>query len=550
MAQSAVAAASDHELILGRFRALRPLGSGGSGSVWLAVDQRNGHEVALKVVPREGKAGVRAEREAEAVARLRHPHCARVFSVDRDAGHVYVAYEYVPGITVREAIRGGRLDDRGAIEVAAQVLDALAHAHAKGIIHRDVKPANVLLAETGKTDARLLDFGLALMADAETLTATGDVPGTLGYISPERLRGEEATGAADVWAVGVMLWEALAGQQPFFASSPVETANLIMSGAPPLASARPDLPRPVLEAVEGALALDPAERPPAKRLAHELRDSLAAQARRRVEAPAGSRRHLLARAEPAALAATFAATTTSLLPFFPQGGPAVLGALAGAAALVNARAGLAFALLTPILPLGNVSFALASLYSLVALVWLLAFWGDSSHGLLVVAGPVLALVPGGLVLIPLVAARATGALRQALTAAAGVVAGALTMGLLGRGLPFDGASPPLGLGLAGSESPLAVAGALFSTLADHRLIAVEAAILAAVTLALPLVRRAGPLAVVGLTVVLLPLLVIGPPLLGAARPEPFPIVAGTLLLGLVLGLPFLRARTPSYTRSR
>lgn len=551
MAHGAAAASSDRDLILGRFRALRPLGAGGSGSVWLAVDQRSGNEVALKVVPREGKAGLRAEREAEAVARLRHPHCARVFSIDRDASHVYVAYEYVPGMTFREALRAGRLDDRSSVEACAQVLEALAHAHAKGIVHRDVKPANVLLAETGRVDARLLDFGLALIADAEGLTATGDVPGTLGYISPERLRGKEATGAADVWAVGVMLWEALAGAQPFLGATPVETASLIAAGPPPLDEARPDLPRALVEAVHSALALDPAKRPSAKRLAHELRDALRASRRPRPEASASARSRLIGRTVSAGLAAAFVAATTVVLPFFPTGGPAALASIAAALTFAKPRVGLALALATPVLPLGNVSLALACVYAAAALTWLAAFWGDARHGLLFSVGPVLALVPGGLVLLPLAAARAAGAFRQSLTAVAAVLSAGLAAGLTGRPLPFDGALPPLGLGIAGSESPRAVARTLVATLGDHRLLVAEAALLAAATLALPLVRRFGLVAVAAYVALLMPLLVIGPPLVGAAQPDALPVVIGSLALGAAVAVPvLLRGRGPSYTRSR
>src|SRR5438309_4302077 len=201
------------------------------GHVWLARDERSGLDVALKIVAREGKTGHRAEREARAAASLRHPRCQRILSLARDPSHVYIAYEYVPGRTMREAMRAGELDDGAAIEVAAQIAEALAHAHRRGIVHRDVKPSNVLLAETGSVDVRLLDFGLAQMAEFDTLTALGDVPGTLAYISPERLQGLTATSAADVWGVGVLLWEALDGEHQFWGGDMVESSSLITRGA-------------------------------------------------------------------------------------------------------------------------------------------------------------------------------------------------------------------------------------------------------------------------------------------------------------------------------
>jgi len=188
------------DLVLDRYRPLRPLGRGGSGSVWLARDERTGLEVALKIVPREGKRAARAAREMEAASRLRHERCVRAYDFGGDSGHVYIAYEYVEGSTLRETLRSGKLDDRDAVEAAAQILDALAHAHRSGIVHRDVKPSNVLVEESPTISIRLLDFGLAQFDEADTLTAVGDVPGTLAYIAPERLRGVDASPASDVWS--------------------------------------------------------------------------------------------------------------------------------------------------------------------------------------------------------------------------------------------------------------------------------------------------------------------------------------------------------------
>src|SRR3954467_3145354 len=230
-------------LVLDRYRPLRPLGSGGSGSVWLVRDEHTGLDVALKIVARAGKAAARREREAAAAARLRHPSCLRAYAFRRDSRHVYIAYEFVPGRTFREALRAGELNAPAALEACGRICDGLAHAHAAGILHRDVKPSNVLLADGDRVSVRLLDFGLARMAEAETLTAQGDVPGTLAYIAPERLAGDDASGAADVWAVGVMLWEALSGRHPFWQTSMLETARAIESGAPSLEEMRPDLPK-------------------------------------------------------------------------------------------------------------------------------------------------------------------------------------------------------------------------------------------------------------------------------------------------------------------
>src|SRR3979409_929036 len=253
-------------LVLNRYHPLRPLGSGGSGSVWLVRDEQTGLEVALKIVPREGSAAAPGGREPRAAAQLPHPSCLRAYAFARDPRHVYIAYEFVPGQTFREALRAGELTDERSIDGGAHVAHGLAHAHAAGILHRDVKPSNVLLADGESVSVRLLDFGLARMAEAETLTAQGDVPGTLAYISPERLAGEEAREGWDVWAVGVMLWESLSGRHPFWQTSMLDTARAIEQGAESLATLRPDLPKDLIQLVDRALSLSPARRPSAEDL--------------------------------------------------------------------------------------------------------------------------------------------------------------------------------------------------------------------------------------------------------------------------------------------
>jgi hypothetical protein len=474
------------------------------GHVWLARDERSGLDVALKIVSREGKGGHRAEREARAAASLRHARCQRILSLARDPSHVYIAYEYIPGRTLREAMRAGELDDRAAIEVAAQIADALAHAHAKGIVHRDVKPSNVLLAEKFEPegseaqsgiDVRLLDFGLAQMAEFDTLTALGDIPGTLAYISPERLQGLQATPAADVWGVGVLLWEALAGEHPFWGGDLSETSKRIERGAPSLETRRPDLPDRIRETVASALLVNPQRRPTAERLARELRDLP-----KRRRKPGGSKPKAPARPTPAAvaerllpgaLAGIASGYVATRLPFYPAGWPIGIAAAGAGLGFTAPRAGLVFALAVAFFPLANVSLALALVYAAFAAAWVAISWRDARAGLLFAAGPLLA-PAAALALLPLAAQLARGRARRALQAFAAVLVAALVAGLRRVPLPFDGSTPPLGLGIAGSTRPTAVAHVLWRQLALHPVLVGEAAVLAAAAALLPYARRRGP----------------------------------------------------------
>ncbi len=499
---------SEQQLVLDRYRPLRPLGRGGSGSVWLARDERTGLEVALKIVPREGKRASRAAREIEAASRLRHERCVRSYDFGGDAGHVYIAYEYVQGVTLRDALRAGLVTDADAIEAAAQILDALAHAHRHGIVHRDVKPSNVLVEDGPRISVRLLDFGLAQFDDADTLTAVGDVPGTLAYIAPERLRGQDATAESDVWAVGVILWEALTGEHPFWGVPLPQVAAAIESGAPPLQSKRPDLSPAVVRAVASALATDPRRRPGAGELAQSLRELDAARPRRspkRAVAPkqaAGERRLTLpaVRLErqlvPAALAALTAAGGALLLPFWPPGLVLALAAAAALATVRSPRLGLAIALFAPVFPLGNATRAGAILYAALAASWLALSWRDARHGLLFVAGPLLATV-GGLALLPLAVQPARGAARRFAQAVVGTLAAAGVVAVRGGPLPLTG-EPVTGVELGGSESVTEVSRAIVSVLQAQPALVSTSLALGLVSVLLPLACRRGLWAIAAL----------------------------------------------------
>jgi eukaryotic-like serine/threonine-protein kinase len=481
-------------LVLGRYRPLRPLGSGGAGSVWHAVDEKHGREVALKIVPRTGTAGPRAEREATAAAQLRHPACLRAYALARDEGHVYIAYEYVPGRTLRHALERGELDDEAAVEAAAQILEGLAHAHAHGVVHRDVKPSNVLLADRPEISVRLLDFGLALVTEEETLTAAGDVPGTLAYISPERLAGKTAGPPTDVWSAGVLLWEALAGRHPFGSGPFLEIAKRIGRGAPSLGTARPDLPRSLVQLVDRALAVDPARRPPAAKLAAGLRRAAVRRTGRVRRRPVGDARLALPpalhRAAPALPAAALAGWTSATLPFFPAHWSAGLAVLAALLAFAGPRLGLAFALAVPILPLGNISLGLAVLYGVLACGWLALFWGRPRAALLFVVGPVLAPL-GALGLLPVAVLPAGGAVRRAAQVCAAMGAATVAAALARHGLPLVGGKAP-DLTLGGIARPLSAGSALWHGLASAHGLVAEALALAALAAVIGACRRRGP----------------------------------------------------------
>ena len=533
--QRASVAFSSRELILGRYRPIRPLGGGSSGSVWLALDERTGLDVALKIVPREGKTGARAEREAGAAAKLRHPRCQRIYDQASDGSHVYIAYEYVPGSTMRDATRNGKVTDAGAIEAAAQILEGLAHAHGKGIVHRDVKPANVLLEDGPDISIRLLDFGLARFAEAETLTAVGDVPGTLAYISPERLRGEAASPASDVWSVGVMLWEALAGRHPFWAPSLLATSKKIEAGAPPLAQARPDLPKPLVAAIARALDLDPMQRPSAAELAKTLRHTRRTRTSTKAPAPRMAAAPPVARVLPALLTALFAGWSASALSFYPTGWPVALALLAGVLAFFSPRGGLAFALVVPILPLGNTGLGLALLYTLAAALWFVLHLREPRVAFAFVLGPLLA--PLSLLgFLPLALQPLRSAWRRALHAAVAVVTAALVAGLTGQALPF--AAGRVGsLGLDEERSPVQAFTTIRHVVATHPALLLESLALGAAAAVLPLARRRG---IWGITIYGAG--VIGATVLAATDANPVPAVLTTWATCVALVLWQTRAR--------
>jgi hypothetical protein len=251
------------ELVLGRYRLQRRLGAGGMGVVHLARDEHLERDVAVKRIAIELDPDGRGEREALAAARLSHPGIVALYESGRDEEAVYLVSELVVGRTLAELLREGALSDRAALRIGVTLCDALEHAHARGVIHRDVKPSNVICpdrVEEGGGAAKLTDFGIARMADGDVLTRTGDIIGTLAYMAPEQARGKRVAGAADVYALGVVLYEALTGVNPIRAGNPAATARRVGMRLPALQRVRRDLPLGLCRAIDSAVAPDPAAR--------------------------------------------------------------------------------------------------------------------------------------------------------------------------------------------------------------------------------------------------------------------------------------------------
>jgi serine/threonine protein kinase len=295
---------------IGPYRVLFRLGSGGMGEVWRATDTKRGLEVAIKVLsPESARDEDRMRRfamESKAASALRHPNILTVHEVGTSDAGPYLVTEYVEGSTVRNLLNEGPMPVARAVDVALQAAEGVASAHSLGMVHRDLKPENLMVNRDGVV--KILDFGLAKLlnpTEEEALnagrTATGMIIGTAGYLSPEQLRGEKASERSDVFALGVVLYEMLAGDNPFRRNNPVETFSAILREDPPALGAKLDASREELSAViSRALAKSPADRyATAAELAADLRSVQAKLAPAAVAAPepersAGSRTAVIA----------------------------------------------------------------------------------------------------------------------------------------------------------------------------------------------------------------------------------------------------------------
>ena len=262
--------------VVEHYRVLAPLGAGGMGEVYLAEDTRLGRRVALKFLPdwlaTDERRVRRFRREARAASALSHPNIITIHDIGEAEGAPYIASEFVEGETLRARLGRRVLTPGEVLDVAAQVASALAAAHAAGVVHRDVKPENVMLRPDGLV--KVLDFGLAKLTDGPPLRGAGERPtstkadtapgmlmGTAAYMSPEQARGQEVDGRTDVWSFGCLLYEILAGRPPFGGETPSDTLSLILHREPPpLARYAPEVPPELERIVAKALTKDRDER--------------------------------------------------------------------------------------------------------------------------------------------------------------------------------------------------------------------------------------------------------------------------------------------------
>src|SRR5437588_1254793 len=242
----------------GRYRLEARIGAGGMSTVYRALDETLQRQVAIKLMNREVASDSdqleRFRREARAVAQLSHPHIVGVIDAGEDASRPYIVFEYVEGETLKDRIRRvGRLPIAEAVAYAVEIARALGAAHARHIVHRDVKPQNVLIEEEGS--AKVTDFGIARTLDWEGLTADGRVLGTTDYVSPEQALGQPVTGQSDLYSLGIVLYEMLTGEVPFKGENQVAVAmKHVREQLPDVQTKRPEVSSALAAVVDTATA--------------------------------------------------------------------------------------------------------------------------------------------------------------------------------------------------------------------------------------------------------------------------------------------------------
>jgi len=267
-------ALAEGSVLAGKYRIVEPIGKGGMGVVYKAEDTKLKRSVAVKFLPSElsddSDAGERFLREAQAVAALSHPHICTIHEINEEEKQPFIVMEYVEGQSLKQKIEQGLLDQAEALDIAIQVAEGLEEAHKKGIIHRDIKPGNIML--TTKGQAKVMDFGLAKVLGKSLITKEARTMGTVAYMSSEQARGEKVDHRTDIWSFGVVLYEMLTGQLPFKGEHEQAIVYSILKEKPePITDLKADIPVSIVEVVSKALEKDPDKR---YKQAEELLDDL------------------------------------------------------------------------------------------------------------------------------------------------------------------------------------------------------------------------------------------------------------------------------------
>ncbi|MGI9117348.1 MAG: serine/threonine-protein kinase [Gaiellales bacterium] len=520
-------------VVADRYRIIETIGFGGSATVFEAEDLRSGERVALKAIPAEEKLRKRARREMRAAGSLDHGAIVRMVGDAEDENYIYVAFELVRGNDLSVVLKENRLEESEILRAVAAVCDALEHAHGNSVIHRDVKPGNILLREDGIL--KLTDFGIAQI-DQPDATVDESLLGTLSYMSPEQVRGDMLTGSTDVWSAALVAYEALTRRNPYRSKNPVELAEKHRKLRLSLRDERPDLPSVATKMIDRALDLDNQRRP----LPGQLRDALlrgaiamergqadmdpsievprpeprvrmrkrwlravpdrAERQERDAAAAARSQRpdpevRLAAGLErlqpywPSALAGVGGTVLLGALPFYPTGWPLAIGALAAIVALRLPwlAAGL---VLTAGLPLlGNLAFGLVPPAAILIGIWLVLMLRDGRRALLPLLAPLLTLCFAWAV-YPLIAGSSPRAWVRGALGAAGALALSLGLGLSGYGAPLAPTTSLAQLGprLTGSDDVIAAAGTVAAAVGFGPLLL--AVLWAALAITAPAVRAA------------------------------------------------------------
>jgi hypothetical protein len=474
---------ASERLVLGRYLLGPKIGHGATATVYRARDKHSGRWVAVKEVADPGLAP-RAGAEIRASTRLAHPGIVAVLDWGEEDGALLIVSELVHGDSLASRLHAGdRPTDSESLSIAQTVFSALAHAHENGVVHRDVKPGNILLDADGSP--RLGDFGIARLSGDVTVTAAGAVVGTMAYMAPEQARGERAGAPADVYAMGIVTYELLAGQNPLIGSSPAITARRAAAAAvPPLSEVRPDLPADTCRAIDALLARDPDARPDA------------AHAGATLGAPGLLRRFRAERAIRVGASVAGAATLAGLAAWLGASlDPlASLGVAAAGGALAGWRPRLAAVVLGifGVVLLAQVAVGAAIVLGVAGLIALIPLWSKPRLMLAPAAAPALAIVS----LVPLFPAGAAvfkSWLVRLWLGAAGAVAIVMWEIATGTGAGMLGSTDAQAVhsAIADERSPLAALGSIGDAItADPELLTRAGVLVAAAIAARP--ALAGP----------------------------------------------------------